>query len=343
MTLRPLTILEAGAERAARTDTLLKLGEGAVHAQPVGRTVKACALRGNGARRLALALALGVLCVVGGAVPSLGSDTCPPPGPPGGDPSCQPQFNLNGYDKGAKTPINTCQTNEAPYTSSCAWADVSTDSKNNFLACSLQTTGPIALCYYSGVPGAPNFTPSCTFSQDKNSAECDCYKIGQDTGATYSYILITSILNKDVYEETVAQCGSDGSECLNLGNMETNPKPEAQMLCAALGNKTFFPGADLISDFSPILDTELNPDSSLAVSCPTSGSGNLYAGCMTAPCKNTGKIDSKTGLPLVKCTCPTYYGPNQVGNPVQINSSSCSPTPYVWSSRYMPPAMPTQR
>jgi len=67
---------------------------------------------------------------------------------------------------------------------------------------------------------------------------------------------------------------------------------------------------------------------------------NLYAGCMTAPCMNTGKRDPSTGLPLVSCTCPTYNGPNQVGNP-QINSYSCSPTPYVWSSSYSPRMIPT--
>ena len=54
---------------------------------------------------------------------------------------------------------------------------------------------------------------------------------------------------------------------------------------------------------------------------------------MTAPCKSTGKIDEVTGLPIVKCTCPTYDGPNDVGN-AQILNYSCSPTPDVWSSSY---------
>jgi hypothetical protein len=71
------------------------------------------------------------------------------------------------------------------------------------------------------------------------------------------------------------------------------------------------------------------------------GDANLYAGCMTAPCKTTGKIDQTTGLPLVKCTCPTYYGPNQVGNPQLVEGNySCSPTPHVWSAGYNPNGSP---
>ena len=38
--LRPLTILKAAAERAARGETLLKLGECAVHAEPVERGIQ---------------------------------------------------------------------------------------------------------------------------------------------------------------------------------------------------------------------------------------------------------------------------------------------------------------
>ena len=274
--------------------------------------------------------AIALVLVLAAADPSRADGVCPL-GPPAGSPSCQPKFNLNGYDKGAKTPINTCQTNTS--SSPCAWADVSLGMQN-FLACSLETTGPIALCYYSGVPGEPNLTPSCTFSQDKNFAQCDCYKIDKDNpkGATLSYVLITSILNKKVYEDTVSACDVDGSLCLNATNIGDPAFKEAPV-CAALRDKTLFPGADLYSDFSPIL---INTKGITSVTCPAGGGANLYAGCMTAPCKNTGKTDPSTGLPIVKCTCPTYDGPNQVGNP-QINSYSCSPTPHVWSSAYNAP------
>jgi len=268
-------------------------------------------------------LALGVLCLLAGPV---GSQTCQP------NNSCQPAFNLNGYDAGAKTEINTCTTNSS--SSPCAWADVA-EGKQNFLACRLDTTGPIALCYYSGVPGIPLFTPSCTFSQAKNAAECDCYQISADhpTGATYSYVLITSILNKEVYESTVSACGPDGSGCLNATDPEDSSKNEAPV-CDAIRNKALFPGADLISDYSPILSGKKGITS---VECPTLGDANRYAACMTAPCKSTGKTDVTTGLPLVKCTCPTYNGPNQVGNPqISDGGYSCSPTPHVWSSAYAP-------
>jgi len=261
-----------------------------VHMEQLKRVNKAYASSRNGLRSLGPSLAVGVLCMVGGAVCSLGSDLCPA-GPPRGDPSCQPKFHLNGYDKGAKTPINTCQTNTS--SSPCAWADVSTEMQN-FLACTLETTGPIALCYYSGVPGTPNLTPSCIFSQDKNAAHCDCYEIGKGnpTGATYSYVLITAILNKQVYEDTVSACGLDGSGCLNATNIGDPAYKEAPV-CRALQNKTLFPGADLISDFSPIL---INTKGITSVTCPEGGGANLYAGCMTAPCKNTGKIDPSTGF-----------------------------------------------
>jgi hypothetical protein len=279
----------------------------------------------KGAKRtpwLCGALALGLLGLLGGPVQS---GSCTP------DPSCQPKFGLNRYDKGVKTAITNCQTNES--SSPCAWADVATKPEN-FLACSLETTGPIALCYYSGVPGFPLLTPGCTFAQGKKAANCDCYKISKDqpAGATYSYVLITSILNKQVYEETITQCGVEGEDCLNAANLADSDKPEAPV-CSALHDRSLFRGADLISTFSPIL---VGTKGIISHACPTwGGTGNLYAGCMTAPCKETGKIDVTTGLPIVKCTCPTYKGPNQVGNPqIEQGNYSCSPTPRVWSSAY---------
>ncbi len=334
-TLRLLTIVKIAAERTVIGDALVKSEENAARTKQTRNVIKACTLNRGGLRGLGLALMAGVLCIVGAAVPGLGGDMCPA-GPPGGDPMCQPKFNLNGHDK---TPINTCQTNSS--SSPCAWADVSVEQQN-FLACRLEKTGPIALCYYSGVPGLPELTPSCTFSQDKNAAQCDCYKIkqGRPEGATYSYILITSILNKEIYEETVSKCDLDGSKCLNATNIG-DPRYREAPVCKAIQNKTLFPGADLISTFSPILINKKGINMP-TVSCPAGGGANLYAGCMTAPCKHTGKIDLSTGLPLVECTCPTYNGPNQVGNP-QINAYSCSPTPHVWSSSYSAPnTLPTE-
>ena len=283
-------------------------------------------------------LALGVLCIL--AVP-VAAQTC------SSNQSCQPAFKLNGYEKGVKTVITDCTTNSS--SSPCAWADavgVATPAEvqTYFLACSLAYTGPIALCYDSGVPGKEFYTPSCTFSQDKNAAECDCYEISASSrgaeNAPYSFVLMTGILNKQVYEDTVKACGPEGELCLNMKDLNSGLM-EAPV-CDALRNKTLFSGADLISDFSQIAIPNLvnagypppgEPDS-FSQPCPESGNAKLYAGCMTAPCKDTGKIDPATGFPVAKCTCPTYDGRNQVGNP-QIQSYSCSPTPHVWSAAYV--------
>jgi hypothetical protein len=221
--------------------------------------------------------------------------------------------------------------------SACAWADAHSGLEN-FLACRLETTGAIALCYYSGVPGEPLLTPGCTFTQDRKAAEYECYQIskGKPKGTRLSYILVTSILNRRVYQETIQPCGFNGECCLNAANLGDTDPPREAPVCEATRAGTLFPGADLISTFSPIL----KPTKRLiSQTCSTSGEGgNLYAGCMSAPCKTTGKTDLSTGLPLVRCTCPTFDGPNQVGNPqIRLGDFSCSPSPHVWSSAYQYP------
>lgn len=302
------------------------------------------------------ALAVGALCLW--AVPVV-AQSCTP------SPSCMnPQFNLSAYYGGQNITINQCIDPNSP---SCAWADAvmvpnEDDAANYFLACQLlpgTPPPPIALCYYSGVPGAPLNTPSCTFSQGGNAAECNCYEINANTpGATgnysYSYVELTSILNQDLYNQTLADCvGSDGTiNCLTLTDVRNGTmKPQAMHLCAALTSQPngIFPGADLISDFSDIGSNPDNPGIPpplrMPYACPANAPppGNNYAACMTAPCKHTGKTDPLTGLPFALCTCPTFDGPNQVGNP-QIEGPpilSCTPSgpPYgstalswVWSS-----------
>ena len=271
-------------------------------------------------------LALGLLGLLAAPV---GATSCRP------DPACRPEFSLERF--GRNVPITDCRTNPST-TSACAWADASTGPEN-FLACRLERTGPIALCYYSGVPGAPLHTPRCTLTQDGKAAECDCYQIshGKPKGARYSYILATSILNERVYRETVRVCGRLGERCLNGANIGDADPPREAPVCGAIRRGAVFPGADLISTFSPILISQKGITST---SCPTDGSGgNVYAGCMTAPCKATGRTDPSTGLPLVRCTCPTFDGPNQVGNPqLEQGGYSCSPSPNVWSSAYQIPS-----
>ena len=250
-------------------------------------------------------------------------------------PACKPQFHYQGLNGLVK--INDCKTTQT--SSACAWADVELQA-SNFLACRLANTGPIALCYYSGVPGGSTDTPGCVLSADKKSATCDCYKISQGSpaGATYSYVDINSILNKRVYLQTVAICGKDGSKCLNGANVTTTPNLREAPVCNAIRNKTLFPGADVVSDYTPVLIPSKGVTS---YDCPTSGTSNIYAGCMTAPCHATDRTDPSTGLPLVSCECPTFDGLNQVGNPLIEQVANCSPDPYVWSSAYTPPTMPT--
>jgi hypothetical protein len=276
-----------------------------------------------------------------------------------------PGFNLSAYYGGQQITINECIDPNSP---SCAWADavmVPTlpDAEKYFLACSLPANGnPIALCYYSGVPGAPQFTPKCNVSQGGNAAECDCYEINVNTpGATgnysYSYVELTSILNQDLYNQTLADCVGAGGDitCLTFADVQQGNlmKPQAAHLCAALTSlpNGIFPGADLISDFSEIGNSMGNPGIPKPLTdpyaCPVNPPppGNNYAGCMTAPCTHTGKIDPLTQLPLARCTCPTFDGPNQVGNP-QIEGPppfSCTPPPpfgptvfpYIWSAAYV--------
>jgi hypothetical protein len=194
------------------------------------------------------------------------------------------------------------------------WADIVTNPKTNMLECN--STAPIALCYYSGPEGpAP-----CTMD-GLGIANCTCYEI--PAGDRY-YVDINAILNRDVYLRTVAVCGKDGENCLPSGAKEAP-------VCDAINKNTLIPGADLISTFSLYLVTHENMNIS-----PTScEKASTYAGCMTAPCKRTGRKDPKTKLPLVQCGCPTYDGPFQAGE--KISPERCVlEGNHVWSAAYTP-------
>lgn len=214
-------------------------------------------------------------------------------------------FNFKRYTGNKPFRLNTLPT--TPY--GPPWADI-TLQQSNFLECS---GASIALCYYSG-PGP--VTP-CTLD-GLGLANCTCYAI--PAGQTY-LVDINAILNLDVYLATAKKCGTDGSNC---------PKTNDAPVCSAINNNTLIPGADLISTFSLYLKDQMPPD---PTTCATPAA---YAGCMTAPCKKTGKIDPKTGLPLVQCGCPSYTGPYQVG--VQIQQDQCVlGGNYIWSAAYQPP------
>ncbi len=117
------------------------------------RSIRASLLLAWDVQLVGAALAMTLVLAAGDAVRA--DDTCPL-GPPGGSPSCQPKFKFNGYDKGQKTPINTCQTNTS--SSPCAWADVSTE-KQNFLACRLKLDGSDRALLLFRSAGAPKPDP----------------------------------------------------------------------------------------------------------------------------------------------------------------------------------------
>ena len=222
-------------------------------------------------------------------------------------------FNFDRFTGSTPFKLNTLPTTQyGP-----PWANI-LEKSSNFLECE---GAAIALCYYSG-PG-----PVAPCNPDGlGIANCTCYEIPKSE----KYLVdINAILNRDVYLKTVAECGKDGSKCRPFGS-KTAP------VCGAINNNTLIPGADLISAFSLYLEkqsiTEKNGDFLIdPTTCPTAE----YAGCMTAPCKRTGKTDPKTGLPLVQCACPTFTGPYQVGTHIKKDQCVLSGT-NVWSAAYSP-------
>lgn len=219
----------------------------------------------------------------------------------------KPSFDFKRYTGNKSFKLNTLPT--TPY--GPAWADIIME-KANFLEC---RGAAIALCYYSG----PGGTTPCTVD-GLGLANCTCYEI--PAGQPY-FVDINAILNLDVYLRTVNRCGKEGRNCRPTGSIEAP-------VCQAINNNTLIPGADLISTFSLYLEKQMpvNP-----TTCSTPAA---YAGCMTAPCKRTGKKDPNTGLPLVQCGCPTYTGPYQVGT--SISQEQCVlQGNYIWSAAYQPP------
>ncbi len=187
-----------------------------------------------------------------------------------------------------------------------AYADISLAS-TNFLPC---RGGPYALCYYSG----PD-PDSCDLVKNDKFADCQCFEIPYGV----YFVDINAILNHQVYEQTVAQCGADGSKC-----QSTNSAP----ICQAINQNTLIPGAALYSTFS----FDCIPTNGLGeTSCTTA----KYAGCMTAPCFDTGN-----GNGLVTCQCPIFNGPYQIGQTLPADQCTLGGG-LVWSAAYAPPASPT--
>jgi hypothetical protein len=194
------------------------------------------------------------------------------------------------------------------------WADIVTRPES-MLECS-GATAPIALCYYSG----PEGTVPCNLD-GLGIANCTCYEI--PSGQKY-FVDINAILNLDVYLRTVAACGKNGENCAPTRSKQAP-------VCEAINNNTLIPGADLISTFSLYLATH----DDMKISPTSCEKPSSYAGCMTAPCKRTGRKDPKTGLPLVQCGCPTYDGPFQVGKDISPDKCVLEGN-HVWSAAYTP-------
>jgi hypothetical protein len=228
--------------------------------------------------------------------------------PAGAQQSAGATFDFEPYTRNKPFKLNTLPT--TPY--GPPWADI-VQKPSNLLECK---GAAIALCYYSG-PGP--ITP-CTLD-GSGIANCTCYEI--PAGQLY-LVDINAILNRDVYLKTVAACGKEGGNCRPTGSLDAP-------VCEAINKNTLIPSADLISTLSPYLEKQI-PIST--TSCATPGA---YAGCMTVPCKRTGKTDPKTGLPLVQCGCPTFTGPYQIGT---ATDQCVLGGNYVWSAAYNPPRVP---
>ncbi len=176
---------------------------------------------------------------------------------------------------------------------------------SNFVPC---RGGPYALCYYSGPNSGPQDL-SCTLTPDGEYANCLCYDIPYGV----YFVDINAILNYSVYQDTIAQCGSDGSKCAAV-----NSAP----VCQSVNQGNLIPGAKMFSTFS--FDC-ISTNGIGQTNCTTAP----YAGCMTAPCSATNQPG------IVQCSCPTFNGPYQVGQ----NDQACTLADgLTWSAAYAPPA-----
>ncbi len=151
-------------------------------------------------------------------------------------------------------------------------------SPAGMLGCSNQ----FALCFHSGAEPYP-----CTLSPDGQSANCLC-TVGNQT----NYTLITAILNRPVYEQTVEACGSDGSGCPTVGQAP---------VCSYLNNGALIPGANVLSTYDPEAKRQLMKAFSTGNAGLTTCDKGPYAACMTAPCQLNADGTAN-------CKCPVFYG-----------------------------------
>ena len=183
------------------------------------------------------------------------------------------------------------------------------ETPTQFLGCSTQ----FALCFHSGPEPYP-----CTLSADGQTANCLC-----TVATATNYTLIDGILNYDIYQQTVAACGSNGSGCPNVGQAP---------VCSYLQGGTLMPGADVISTYDSQSKKEIVKALASGAPVYTECVKQPYAECMTAPCllNNDGTAN---------CKCPVFYGNFQLTG----TNNQCAPGPGLVPSASYLPALDTNR
>jgi len=171
-------------------------------------------------------------------------------------------------------------------------------------------TGPYALCFHSGPEPLP-----CVLSKDGRFASCKCTV---ENGL--NYVLISAIVNYEVYLDTIATCGIDGSGCAGV--------PDRAPVCKVIREGRLIAGAKLISTYSPevqstISDILTNTNPPPFTNCPTEEPKLPYVGCMTAPCSA-----SKTSA---ECSCPVFWGRFLI---TQADAACHLGNGLVWSSSF---------
>jgi hypothetical protein len=177
--------------------------------------------------------------------------------------------------------------------------------------------GTYAFCFNSGPAPLP-----CKVTEDGRFANCKC-----TVQRGLNFVLMTGILNHQVYLDTVAECGFDGSKCAKDVNKAS--------VCKAIKQGNFLPGADVISTYSPSVTSMLIAEQGAAVSkpkltiCPQHQEIPVtvrYAGCMTASCKITSPG-------FAECKCPVFWGAFQL---VGTGKACHLGDDLVWSASYDP-------
>ncbi len=151
------------------------------------------------------------------------------------------------------------------------------EQPSNFLAC----TGQFALCVHSRAKPLP-----CKLTKDGRFADCTCTVMN-----SINFVLITAILNREVYDKTVKACGADGADCT---------APNDAPVCKFLNNGKLIPGAELISTYDTSSTNEITDAMATEPGRVTNCDGP-FAGCMTAPCTFTPNGNAK-------CSCPVFWG-----------------------------------